>query len=125
MQHVEACIVTLCCMSPVAAVPPPQIQSFVRCGRPCWGYLSCWRGWGVLGLRRLWLEGGGVECSREFVKRIIAMVLPMVCPVLIGSGQPGHGLEQVRRLADARRPAVEVTLLGEGGVLFDCDLSRA
>ncbi|MFY8155814.1 MAG: RibD family protein [Rhabdaerophilum sp.] len=76
-----------------------------------------------LGFARVLLEGGAAMISQAIDAGIVDRLHLMVSPVLIGSGQPGLELEPVRRLADARRPAVEVTLLGEGEVLFDCDLS--
>jgi len=76
-----------------------------------------------LGFARVLLEGGAAMISQAIDAGIVDRLHLMVSPVLIGSGQPGLELEPVQRLADARRPGVEVTLLGEGEVLFDCDLS--
>ncbi|MCA3599004.1 MAG: RibD family protein [Methylobacterium sp.] len=76
-----------------------------------------------LGFARVLLEGGAAMISQAIDAGIVDRLHLMVSPVLIGSGQPGLELEPVQRLADARRPVVEVTLLGEGEVLFDCDIS--
>jgi diaminohydroxyphosphoribosylaminopyrimidine deaminase / 5-amino-6-(5-phosphoribosylamino)uracil reductase len=78
----------------------------------------------TLGFTRVLLEGGAAMISQAIDAGIVDRLHLMVSPVLIGSGQPGLELAPVQRLAEARRPAVEVTLLGEGEVLFDCDLSQ-
>ncbi len=78
-----------------------------------------------LGFERVLLEGGAAMISQAIDAGIVDRLHLMVSPVLIGSGQPGLELRPIERLAEARRPKVEVIVLGEGEVLFDCDLSRA
>ncbi|MFN3482438.1 MAG: deaminase, partial [Rhabdaerophilum calidifontis] len=61
--------------------------------------------------------------SQAIDRGIVDRLHLMVSPVIIGSGQPGLELAPIDRLADARRPRTEVISLGEGEVLFDCDLA--
>jgi riboflavin-specific deaminase-like protein len=77
----------------------------------------------ALGFGKVLVEGGARIISSAIDCGIIDRLHLMVSPVLIGSGQSGVELEPVRFLRDARRPVTEVTLLGGGEVLFDCDLS--
>jgi riboflavin-specific deaminase-like protein len=77
-----------------------------------------------LGFSRVLLEGGARIISRAIDCGIVDRLHLMVSPVIIGSGQAGLELEPIQLLKDARRPVTEVTLLGDGEVLFDCDLSR-
>ena len=79
---------------------------------------------GRLGFGRVLIEGGARIISGAIDSDIVDRLHLMVSPVLIGSGQAGLDLAPIRALRDARRPMVEVTLLGAGEVLFDCDLSR-
>ncbi len=78
-----------------------------------------------LGFERVLLEGGAAMISQAIDAGIVDRLHLMVSPVLIGSGQPGLELRPVQHLAEAMRPKVEVIVLGEGEVLFDCDLSRS
>ncbi|PPD16587.1 MAG: deaminase [Methylobacterium sp.] len=75
-----------------------------------------------LGFERVLLEGGAAIISQAIDAGIVDRLHLMVSPVLIGSGQPGLELAPIQRLAEARRPQVEVIMLGAGEVLFDCDL---
>lgn len=77
-----------------------------------------------VGFERVLLEGGASMISQAIDAGIVDRLHLMVSPVLIGSGQPGLELRPVQLLAEAMRPKVEVIVLGEGEVLFDCDLSR-
>ena len=79
----------------------------------------------TLGFERVLIEGGAGIVSAAIDAGIVDRLHLMVSPVLIGSGVNGLDLRPIARLAEARRPRVEVTPLGGGEVLFDCDLSPA
>jgi riboflavin-specific deaminase-like protein len=74
------------------------------------------------GLRRIFVEGGGVTISRFIQARLLDRLHVAVCPVIIGRGRPGLCLPGVERLDQALRPAARRFTLGED-VLFDCRLS--
>jgi diaminohydroxyphosphoribosylaminopyrimidine deaminase / 5-amino-6-(5-phosphoribosylamino)uracil reductase len=75
-----------------------------------------------LGLRKVLLEGGAQTISRFIDAGMVDRLHLMVSPVIIGSGQSGLDLAPITHMHEARRPQVEVTMLGEGEVLFDCRL---
>jgi diaminohydroxyphosphoribosylaminopyrimidine deaminase / 5-amino-6-(5-phosphoribosylamino)uracil reductase len=75
------------------------------------------------GLRRIFVEGGGVTISRFIQARCLDRLHVTVCPILIGRGRPGLDLPGIERLDQALRPATRRFTLGED-VLFDCRLSR-
>lgn len=77
-----------------------------------------------LGLDRILLEGGATLISRAIDAGLIDRLHLMVSPLIIGSGVMGLELAPIRLIAQAHRPHVDVTLLGEGEVLFDCDFGR-
>jgi diaminohydroxyphosphoribosylaminopyrimidine deaminase / 5-amino-6-(5-phosphoribosylamino)uracil reductase len=74
------------------------------------------------GLRRIFVEGGGVTITRFIQARCLDRLHVTVCPILIGRGRPGLSLPGVERLDQALRPATRRFTLGED-VLFDCRLS--
>jgi diaminohydroxyphosphoribosylaminopyrimidine deaminase / 5-amino-6-(5-phosphoribosylamino)uracil reductase len=76
------------------------------------------------GLRRIFVEGGGVTISHFMQARSLSRLHVTVCPIIIGRGRPGISLPGVERLDQALRPVVRRFLLGED-VLFDCCLSSA
>lgn len=76
------------------------------------------------GLRRLFVEGGGVTISRFLESRALDRLHVTVCPVFIGRGKPGLVLPAVERMEQASRPHAHRYMLGED-VLFDCELARA
>lgn len=73
------------------------------------------------GLRRIFVEGGGVTLSHFIEARCLDRLHVTVCPILIGRGRPGISLPGVERLDQALRPATRRFTLGED-VLFDCRL---
>lgn len=77
-----------------------------------------------LGFERVLIEGGARIISQAIDAGIVDRLHLMVSAVIIGSGQAGLDLAPVDLLKDALRPAVTVTSLGEGDVLFDCDFGR-
>lgn len=78
----------------------------------------------ALGFERVLIEGGAGIISKAIDARIVDRLHLMVSPVIIGSGQSGLELRPIDRLADARRPPTAVISLGEGEVLFDCELDE-
>lgn len=64
------------------------------------------------GLRRLFVEGGGVTVSRFFAQRCLHRMHVMVAPVLIGDGRPGLQFVGASRLADCPRPHCSVYRMG-------------
>jgi len=75
------------------------------------------------GLRRIFVEGGGVTISHFIQARCLDRLHVTVCPILIGRGRPGLSLPGVERLDQALRPSTRRFTLGED-VLFDCRLSN-
>lgn len=71
------------------------------------------------GLRRLFIEGGGVTVSRFLAARALHRLHVTVCAVFIGSGRPGILLPGIDRLERALRPRSRRFAMGED-VLFDC-----
>lgn len=74
------------------------------------------------GLRRLLIEGGAQTISRFIDAGQIDRLHLMVAPVIIGSGKTGLDLAPIAALSSALRPRVETFSLGDGEILFDCDL---
>ena len=79
---------------------------------------------GALGFRRVLIEGGARIISQAIDGGIVDRLHLMISPVILGSGQAGLDLAPIAALKEAKRPLVEITMLGEGEVLFDCDLGR-
>lgn len=76
------------------------------------------------GLRRVFIEGGGITVSHFLSAGALDRIHVTVCPMFIGRGRPGIVLPAVDRLEQALRPPARRFLLDED-VLFDCQLSRA
>lgn len=74
------------------------------------------------GLKRILIEGGARTVSSFLDAGVVDRLHLLVAPVIIGSGKQGLCLREVKRLAEARRPATVVHRLADGDVLFDCDL---
>lgn len=75
------------------------------------------------GLRRLFVEGGGLTISRFLQFRMLDRLHVTLCPLFIGRGRPGVVLPAVERMDQALRPASRAFFLG-GDVLFDCAFER-
>jgi diaminohydroxyphosphoribosylaminopyrimidine deaminase / 5-amino-6-(5-phosphoribosylamino)uracil reductase len=71
------------------------------------------------GLRRIFIEGGGITVSRFLEARAIDRLQIAVGPLLIGRGRPGIALPPIEELGSALRPATRRFQQGED-VLFDC-----
>jgi diaminohydroxyphosphoribosylaminopyrimidine deaminase/5-amino-6-(5-phosphoribosylamino)uracil reductase len=73
------------------------------------------------GLRRIFIEGGGVTVSHFLQAGLLDRIHIVVSPVFLGQGRPGATLPMIDGLDQALRPRVRRFHLGED-VLFDCDL---
>jgi diaminohydroxyphosphoribosylaminopyrimidine deaminase / 5-amino-6-(5-phosphoribosylamino)uracil reductase len=74
------------------------------------------------GLRRIFVEGGGVTISNFMRAQRLERLHVTICPMIIGQGRPGICLPGVERLEQALRPKARRFNLGED-VLFDCRLA--
>lgn len=77
---------------------------------------------GEQGLRSVLIEGGACIISRAIDLGLVDRLHLMVSSVILGSGRAGLDLAPLARLDDARRPRTDVIPLGQGDVLFDCDM---
>lgn len=73
------------------------------------------------GLRRLFVEGGGVTVSHFLAAGLLGRLHVVVSPVFLGQGRPGITLPRIDCLDQALRPRVRRFGLGDD-VLFDCHL---
>jgi diaminohydroxyphosphoribosylaminopyrimidine deaminase / 5-amino-6-(5-phosphoribosylamino)uracil reductase len=74
------------------------------------------------GLRRIFVEGGGITISNFIRAERLDRLHITICPIIIGQGRPGLCLPGVERLEQALRPKARRFDLGED-VLFDCSLT--
>ena len=72
------------------------------------------------GVRRLFVEGGGVTISHFLQGGLLDRLHIAMAPVLIGGGRPTIGRALGTCLADSPRPVVRVHSMGADW-LFDCD----
>lgn len=79
----------------------------------------------ALGLRRLLIEGGASTISNFIDSGVVDRLHVLVAPVILGSGKPGLELAPIGKLCHALRPTTVVHVLGDGNVLFDCDLRQS
>jgi len=73
------------------------------------------------GLRRVFIEGGGITVSGFLKEGALDRLHITVAPVLIGSGRPSLKLPEIATLDEAMRIACRHFTLGPD-VLFDCPL---
>ncbi len=73
------------------------------------------------GLKRLFVEGGGVTVSRFLAQRCLDRLHLALAPVIIGNGRPGLRFDGPARLADCERPHCRVVRMGADH-LWDLDL---
>lgn len=76
------------------------------------------------GIRRLFVEGGGMTVSRFLAAGCLDALHLCLAPVIIGSGRDALSLPAIARMDEAIRLAPEVIRLGEDW-LFWCRLRRA
>ena len=76
------------------------------------------------GLKRVFIEGGGVTVSRFLAAGCLNRLQIAVAPMLIGSGRPAVTLPEIKDLSQTIRPIrVRHLPLGQD-LLFDCQLER-
>ena len=73
------------------------------------------------GLRRVFVEGGGITVSRFLAAGCLHRLQITVAPLIIGSGRPSITLPEIEQLSAGLRPEVRRYALG-ADVLFDCRL---
>ena len=74
------------------------------------------------GLRKIFVEGGGVTVSSFLNAGLLDRLHVMVAPMIIGSGRPAFSLPEIDFLDDALRPRAQMINLGSD-MLFDLDFS--
>lgn len=72
-----------------------------------------------LGLNHLLIEGGAITIARFIEADLLSRLHVAVAPLLIGAGPQGFTTQPVAKLAQARRPEMQVFGLGSD-VVFDC-----
>jgi len=72
------------------------------------------------GLRRLFIEGGGITVSRFLQASALDRLQITVAPVILGSGRPAITLAEIADLRDSLRPRTRRVVLGDD-VMFECD----
>jgi riboflavin-specific deaminase-like protein len=78
---------------------------------------------GDFGLRRLFVEGGGLTVSEFLTAGLLDHLHVMVAPMIIGSGRPAFSLPEIEKLDNALRPSANMVDLGSD-MLFDLDFSQ-
>jgi riboflavin-specific deaminase-like protein len=73
------------------------------------------------GLKRIFVEGGGVTVSRFLAQACLDRLHLAVAPIIIGDGRPGISFKGSTRLADCPRPGHAVYRMGVDQ-LWDLDL---
>ena len=73
------------------------------------------------GLRRLFVEGGGITVSRFLEHGVLDGLQIAVAPLIMGSGRPSITLPVIEDLTSALRPRCRVITMG-ADVLFACQL---
>ncbi|KMQ74651.1 RibD family protein [Marinobacter subterrani] len=76
------------------------------------------------GLKKVFVEGGGVTVSAFLNAGLLDRLHVMVAPMIIGSGRPAFSLPEIDLLDDALRPRAQLINLGSD-MLFDLDFTRA
>jgi riboflavin-specific deaminase-like protein len=74
------------------------------------------------GIGSVLIEGGACIVSRAIELGLVDRLHLMVSPVILGAGRTGLEFAALSCLGDARRPRTDVIPLGQGDVLFDCEL---
>ena len=75
------------------------------------------------GLRRIFIEGGGITVSRFFEAGLLDRLQVSVSPIIIGSGRPAFTLPEVLDLEGAKTFDARTFAMGRD-MLFDCWLSN-
>jgi diaminohydroxyphosphoribosylaminopyrimidine deaminase/5-amino-6-(5-phosphoribosylamino)uracil reductase len=74
------------------------------------------------GLRRLFVEGGGVTVSRFLAAGLLSRLQVAIAPVIIGQGRPGVSMPRAERLEQALRATPRIYRMG-ADILYDLDLT--
>jgi riboflavin-specific deaminase-like protein len=74
------------------------------------------------GLRRLFVEGGGITVSRFLAARALTRLQVTVAPMVLGSGRPTLSLPEIRELSEALPLECRHFSMGRD-LLFDCVLA--
>ena len=74
------------------------------------------------GLKRVFIEGGGLTVSGFLTAGLLDHLHVMVAPMIIGSGRPAFSLPEIEKLDSALRPTASMVDLGSD-MLFDLDFS--
>jgi diaminohydroxyphosphoribosylaminopyrimidine deaminase/5-amino-6-(5-phosphoribosylamino)uracil reductase len=75
------------------------------------------------GLRRLFIEGGGVTVSRFLSQGLLDRLQIAVAPVIIGGGRTGVSLPPSDAMTQALRPSARIYRMG-ADMLYDFDLAN-
>jgi riboflavin-specific deaminase-like protein len=75
------------------------------------------------GLRKIFVEGGGLTVSEFLNAKLLDRLHVMVAPMIIGSGRPAFSLPEITNLDSALRPRAQMVDLGTD-MLFDLDFSE-
>ncbi len=74
------------------------------------------------GFKRILVEGGARTISSFIDAGAVDRLHLIVACAIIGSGRASLDLRPLVRLSDALRPQTDICGLGDGDILFDCDL---
>lgn len=75
------------------------------------------------GLKRIFIEGGGLTVSSFLKARLLNRMHVMVAPMIIGSGQPAFSLPEIDSIDQALRPSATMVNLGSD-MLFDLNFDE-
>jgi len=78
----------------------------------------------ALGVRRLFIEGGGVTVSRFLQAGCVDRLHLAIAPVILGSGRQGIQLDEIASIHEGLRPITRTWSMG-ADVLFDCHFERS
>ncbi len=79
---------------------------------------------GARGFKRILIEGGARTISTFIDAGCVDRLHVLLAPLILGSGKPALDLKPIATLDQALRPTVRAYALGDGDVLFDCDLRQ-
>lgn len=75
------------------------------------------------GLKRLFVEGGGITVSRFLAQGLLDRLQIAIAPLIIGSGRQGLNLPAIDTLEQGLRPRHRWFAMGED-ILWDCQFER-
>ncbi|MFT8245678.1 RibD family protein [Roseomonas sp. BN140053] len=116
----------LCCAADAPGAEQHGTAEVLRLPRDAGGVSlpALLRALAARGLRRVFVEGGGVTVSRFLAAGLLDRLHLTVAPVILGSGRPAFVLPEAMCIADGMRFGWTVHPLGDD-VLFDIPLRRA